>query len=258
MKFALGAAALLLSAGSASAATMYVHDSSGRLGRVDTRTGVAQVIGNLGVVLTDIAFDPLGRLFGVSFSDLYAVDAATAATTRIGRLGIPTANALVFGRDGTLYGAGAGSADLYAIDTATGAATSLGSTGFASGGDLAFVGADLFLASSSGQLVQLDLADLGASAAVGTFGVDDVFGIATDGAGTLFGVGGTTIFEVDPTDASTLSSVSFAGQGLGAAFGQSFRAEAGGPDPETSPIPLPATGLLLAGALGALSLRRRR
>lgn len=249
------AAALFFTVPAASAAPMYVHDSVGILGKVDTGTGAVSVIGDLGVTLTDIAFDPLGRLFGVSFTDLYSVDVASAATTLIGGLGISGANALVFGKDGTLYSAGTTSGMLYTIDPLTGASTALGDTGFASGGDLAFVGSDLFLASTSGQLVRLDQSTPSASVAVGSFGLSSVFGIATDSADTLFGVGGTTIFSVDPTNAATISSIDFGGQGLNDAFGQSFLTEAGAPEVPT--IPLPASGLLLLGALAAFKVRRR-
>lgn len=251
------AAVLLISGSAASAATMFVHDDAGILGKVDTGTGAVSIIGDLGVILTDIAFDPLGRLFGVSFTDLYSIDVASAATTLIGSLRVSDANALVFGRDGTLYGAGAVSNFLYDFDPLTGAVNNFTNIGFSSGGDLAFVGDDLYLASGSGELVRIDLGEPSASAAVGSFGISNVFGIASDSSDSLFGVGGTTIFSIDPTNASTLSSVGYGGQGLGAAFGQSFLTEAGAPDPEVPAVPLPATGLLLLGALAGFAVRRR-
>ena len=50
---------------------MHVDDSSGILGRVDVATGSVSVIGNMGVVMTDIAFNPTGQLFGLSFTGFY-------------------------------------------------------------------------------------------------------------------------------------------------------------------------------------------
>ena len=252
----------------AGASILHVHDSVGRLGTVDSDTGAVDVIGPLGVTLFDIAFDADGDLFGLTSSTFYRVDPQTAATTAIGSHGVPGGNALVFGTDGILYAAGGSSNDLFTIDPTTGVGTSIGTTGFASGGDLAFVGGNLFLADQSGQLVSIDLDDLPASDAIGPFGIESVFGIATDETDTLFGVGGTTIFEVDTATGSATNALDFGGNGLSGAFGQSFVTEAATPDPVVPPapepapvvppIPLPASGLLLMGALAACGAAFRR
>ena len=63
---------------------MHVHDSSGNLGTVDAQTGDVNLIGNMGVVLADIAFDPLGNLFGIDSFYLYSINPLTAATSLIG------------------------------------------------------------------------------------------------------------------------------------------------------------------------------
>jgi hypothetical protein len=255
----LGVSAGLLMAGITSAAILHVHDSAGVLGTVDSDTGAVSVIGDLGVVLTDIAFDPMGNLFGISFDQLYSVNANTAATALIGSHGVPDGNALVFGADGTLYSAGFTSNEIFTINPATGATASLGTTGFASGGDLAFVDSGLFLASEGGELVSVDLADPSNSAAVGPFGVANVFGIATSDNGTTFGVGGTEIFTVNLATGAAVNPVDYGGQGLADAFGQSFFTEAGATPPGV--IPLPASVLmLLSGVLSMfwLGFRRRR
>lgn len=67
---------------------MFVHDSGGNLGTVDVANGAVSVIGNMGVLLTDIGFDPSGALYGVSFTDFYSINRLTAATTLIGSLGV--------------------------------------------------------------------------------------------------------------------------------------------------------------------------
>ncbi len=236
----------------ANAAVMHVHDEFGTLATVDTVDGNVSIIGGLGTVMTDIAFDPNGNLYGISFGSLYLIDPLTAATTYIGDHGIANGNALVFGNDGTLYGAGVSTTELFTIDVGTAAATALGDTGFASGGDLAFVGDSLYLASATNALVSIDLADIGASSVVGAFGVGNVFGIASPGDGSMFGVGGTTIFQVDLLTGMALNAVDFSGQGLGVAFGQSFSSEAVVPVPAA--LPLMASALALYGII----FRRRK
>jgi len=248
------AAAMTLSAATA-APVMHVHDSFGNLGTVDVATGTVTVIGNMGVVMTDIGFDPAGNLYGLSFTGFYAINPTTAAATFIGNHGVPGANALVFATDGTAYAAGVSSTQLYTINPVTGAGTSLGTMGFASGGDLAFFGGDLYLADSLSRLVKIDLANLANTAVVGSFGVSGVFGLATGNDNTLYAVAGTTIYTVDVTTGAATNPVNFGGQGLGQAFGQSFFTEA-----RATPVPEPfALGLFGVGlaALGLAAGRRR-
>ncbi|VDS09223.1 hypothetical protein PARHAE_02414 [Paracoccus haematequi] len=137
----------------------------------------------------------------------------------------------------------------------TGVGSSLGSVGFYSGGDLAFVGSDFYLASSANQLVKIDLGNPGGTAAVGPFGVSDVFGLATAPGGRLYGVAGTSIYEVDVTTGLATNPLSFAGHGLGIAYGQSFYTKSGA---EPAPVPVPPAGVLLAGGLVLLGRARRR
>lgn len=255
----IAALALVLFSGAAAAAPiMYVHDSGGTLGRVDVATGNVQLIGSMGVQMTDIAFDPDGDLFGLTFTGLYSINASTGASTFIGNHGVNGGNALVFGADGTLYAAGTLTSGLYSLSTATGAGTLLGSMGFASAGDLAFNGGNLYLASTSNQLVKVDLATLPGSVAVGAFGVPDVYGLATGDNGMLYAVAGTTVYEVDTATGAASNGVNYGGQGLGLAYGESFYTEAGAPTP--TPVPEPSTLMLLAagGLASLLSARRRK
>ncbi len=246
----------LVAGGASAAPIMHVHDSSGMLATVDVTTGTVSTIGNMGVVMTDIAFDPSGNLFGISFSNLYSINAATGSATNIGSHGIAGGNALVFGADGMLYGAGASTNSLFAINSMTGAGTSLGNMGFASGGDLAFNGGNLYLASNANQLVRINLGSIGDTAAVGDFGASSVFGLATGNNGLLYAVAGTTIYAVDTVTGSATSPVSFAAQGLGQAFGQAFYTEAGAGSGGT--VPEPGSMALIGLAFAGLAAARRR
>ena len=233
------------------APVLYVHDSSGKLGTVDVASGAVSLIGNMGVVMTDIAFDPSGNLFGLSFTRLYTINPATAAASLIGVHGIPGGNALVFGTDGTLYGAGASTNSLFAINRATGASSNLGNIGFFSGGDLAFKDSKLYLATSN-QLVRVDLTANASGTVVGPFGFSNVFGLATAENGILYGISGTQVFSVNTvTGAGTLVS-NFGGKGLGTSYGSSFFLE-------SRPVPVPAAVWLFgSGLLGLVGAVRRK
>lgn len=252
VQLVLLAMCLLVPTIATAAPIMYVHDERGNLARVDVQTGSVDMIGNMGVVMTDIAFDPTGLLYGISFTTLYAIDAATAGITAIGSHGISSGNALVFGSDGTLYGAGNTTTNLCTLDLATGAGASIGNMGFTSGGDLAFHAGNLYLASGSSHLVNVDPADPTLSAAVGAFGVSDVFGLATGDDGNLYGVAGTQIFLVNTATGAATNAVNYGGQGLFGAYGQAFYTEAG-----AEQAPEPAT-IILLGMGAAIAARRRR
>src|SRR5262245_12438887 len=221
---------------------MYVDDANGVLGTVDVATGTVSVIGSTGQILTDIAFDPTGHLYGITFSQLFSINAATGAATLIGNLNLSGANALVFGSNGTLYAAAFNSNDLYTVNTATGAATSLGNMGFASAGDLAFNGGNFYLASTANSLVRINLANLALTTQVGAFGVANVFGLATGSNGTLYAVAGTNVYSVNTTTGAATNPVSFAAQGLASANGESFFEEARVATPEPASVILLGTG----------------
>src|SRR5262245_19195806 len=153
---AMAVGTVLNTASASAGPIMHVHDAAGVLGTLDVATGTVTVIGNMGVTMTDIAFDPAGNLFGLSFSSLYSINPTTAAVTLIGDHGILGGNALVFASNGTLYGAGFQTTNLFTINPSTGVSSVVGNMGFSSGGDLAFNGGNFFLASTSTQLIQVN------------------------------------------------------------------------------------------------------
>ncbi len=198
---------------------LYVHDNAGKLATLDATTGNVDIIGNMGVTMTDIAFSPTGDLYGISFGRLYSIDIDTAQATLIGNHAVPGGNTLAFGEDGTLYAAGYASTSLYTLDIINGVTTNLGNMGFFAGGDLAFHNEHLYMASSNNKLVDIDLDNLSNTVAIGSFGLDGVFGLATGSDNNLYAVANTTVFSVDTATGGVIDFVSFAKQGLGKAFG---------------------------------------
>ncbi|MDG3007623.1 PEP-CTERM sorting domain-containing protein [Paludisphaera mucosa] len=230
---------------------LWVDDANGNIGKVDVATGDVTLVGNAGVVLTDIAFDPAGNLYGISFTTFYRVNMNTGLATAIGSLGLNTANALVFSSAGVAYTMGNSGGGLYTIDLNTGAASLIGDVGFASAGDLAFHGGDLYLSSTSNELVRVGLGPVSGTP-VGPFSPSNVFGLANGDDDVLYAVAGTSVYSVDPNTGASVLAANYGGQGLGQAFGEAFFFEAVAV-PEPGGLVLLATGVGLA----ALKLRRR-
>ncbi len=74
-----------------------------------------------------------------------------------------------------------------------------------------------------------------------------MFGLA-NADGTLYGVAGQDVFEIDTSDGTPGSTTSFSGQGLNTAFGATRQS-----------VPLPASlGLVGTGLIGLGLIARRR
>jgi len=250
MKNILFFLAILASALSTSvnAAFITVGTSNGGIYDVDTTSGAATFVAT-SVVMTDLARDANGDLWGVTFDNLYHFDTSTKTFTDVGALNAPYMNALTFGSDGTLYGSSYKNTNLYTIDTLSGAASIEGAGSFTSSGDLSFnaVG-DLFLAADTGDdtLVNVD-PSTGSTTDIGLTGVNDLFGLAfVDGV--MYGVSAARdLYTIDTSTGAATSIGPITGIS-GDIYGATVSA-----------IPIPAAVWLFAsGFLGFLGLSKRR
>ena len=250
IRLAVVAAGILASGSALALPTMWIGDGNGRLGTVDVSSGAVNVIGSMGQTMTDIAFDPNGNLYGITFGQLYSINKTTGQSSLIGNTGA-SLNSLVFDASGNLFAA---NNSLYRINVNTGAASLVGNGGasYNSAGDLAFVGGQLYLSNANGNsLTRID-ANTGIGQNIGNIGFSAVYGLATNDNVNLFGMTGTTVLSINTLTGAGTSLVNYGGQGLGAAWGAAFISEA------TPPIPEPETYAMMLAGLAGLGLMAKR
>ena len=230
---------------------VWISDGTSTVGRVDVRNGAVlqtfQIPG--GTDFTDIAFDPSGTMYGISTSRLYRVDTATGAVTNINDYGPTGLEALVFGADGTLYGASGANGNLYRITIGPNnqvTSTLIFDMGYTAAGDLAFSGSNLYMTTEDNLLVQVDPVARSAQP-VGALGVSEVLGLATSNNGITYAMAGTTIYSVDLSSGALTAVSTYSSSTLGTAWGGAFVCEA-----------TPAPGALALLALGGIACGRRR
>jgi len=241
---------------------MWVCDTNRNLYKLNCSTGETEWVGMTGQILTDIAFDPSGRLFGMDAHRFYEINPGDASLTQIGETRLNWGmNGLVSDPAGTLWIA-SGTA-LWTIDPATAELTEKSDLGgYATAGDLAFdaKGTTLYLTTQAGEVVSFTVADgdvqnEDAPTLVGDMdllsleyafafdrGPDDVLYAYTNFLRLLR-------IDVEPFAVTTLIDRVTADNFppphvIGSTYGGTFL------------VPEPATVLLLA--LGALAMRKRR
>jgi len=187
----------------------YSIGADSQLYRIDPRTGVATLIGPLGVSarFQGLALSLNRVLYAVeeSYDRLYRVDASTGAATLIGDLDVPVWGlGLAFDDADVLWMVAESSNSLYRLDTTTGRATRVGGLGQSPMRSLAWDGSELYaLQRSDGDnLYTVDRISGRASVvgAVGNLPSTYRMGLTADKLGRLWGLGTyDTIFRVDKT-----------------------------------------------------------
>jgi len=192
--------------GATAGPTIYINDANSVLWTVTLGTYAVKRIGAEGVELTDLGFDPKnGKLYGISFTNLYEVSTTTGKATYVGPLYRSDANALDFDASGIGYLAGVNHADLFTVNVTTGIATQLGSTyPYKSAGDLAFYNGELVLCGYTGgspsdpnSLVEIDRYT-GKPIAASLLAIGDVYGLVSTGKNLLYGFAQTSLYQLLP------------------------------------------------------------
>jgi len=255
---------------------LWVDDVDEQLGTVNLGSGAVTLVGNTNAYLTDIGFDSNGNLWGVDpNANFYTVSTTTGTATYLTSLdtGVDF-NALVGGANGSLFAAAANNKDLFTINSSTGKDSVVGNTGFDAAGDLAFVNGTLYEAavdpanSTVDDLVKITLSPTFSATDVGSFGIPDVYGLASDNSGVLYAVANTQIYTVNLDTAALTPVLDYGGNsaGLTDANGEAFLNESAGATPSnptgptSSIVPLPTavwSGLILLVTLaGARAIKR--
>ena len=202
---------------------------TGYLETYDTSNGTHVVVGatsdSTNHQLTDVAWAPSGILYGVEFgssgtSNFYSINTSTGALTLLGKLN-DSINGMVFDSTGKIYVSSNSNGDIFTFALSslspsstttitkvyTAPATVPDGQALASAGDLAWVSGDLYYATAGSNFANFYLYKVpsGSSTPVlvgqfkGTSGatVANVYGLATDGYGTLYAQAGNVVYTVN-------------------------------------------------------------
>jgi hypothetical protein len=188
--------------------TLWICDAAGQIWTVQLGTYAIKRIGLEGseTVLTDIAFDKAGNLYGLSFNQWYRVSKSNGQVTPVGSLGITDANALVINANGVGYTEGYQVAKLYKVNIANGITTAVGPTGsYKSAGDLTFYNGTLILSGITGTSPSSDIDYIvtlsektGAVLSAKKLAITKLYALASTGTNALYGFADKSLYRINP------------------------------------------------------------
>ncbi|MDI1315173.1 putative Ig domain-containing protein, partial [Prosthecobacter sp.] len=231
---------MTVASGTSYSSLLYVSTGNGSTGYLETydvSTGAKKLVGQTrdssSHYLTDLAWSPSGILYGIDFNNIYQINPTTGAVTRLGSFSTSNSfNGLVFDSAGTPYMSSVSNGDIYtfnisSLSTNSNTSTSIAFTAPAtvpngqalnSAGDLAWIGNELYYTTAGSGFTAFYLYKVpeGGNAAqlvgqvknTGGSAIADVFGLSTDGYGTLFAQAGNALYTLDKTTgvATTITS----------------------------------------------------
>ena len=203
---------------------IYVTDSNGELATINTRTLAVHEIGNSGVQMTDIAFAPDHKLYGISFSELYSINPHNGHATAISALGggDDGMNALAIDAAGRAYAYSNASDELFKVNLHTGHASAVGGpSSHESAGDLGFYLGKLLLSDTQDQLLTLNPSDGAVTHQVADH-TANLYGLIATDSNHLYGFAGTTMYSLDASTGTKTVDEHLASSGLTQIYGAAF------------------------------------
>ena len=193
--------------GATSTVLTYICDYSNYIYSINPITGqILSRIGPMPQMMTDIAFDLSGTLYGTDGNGLYRINASTGATTYIGSHYLASGyyiNSMEFRADGVLFAAGQNY--IYTLNKSTGTAAIVDTmySKYQAGGDIAFdSGNNFYLITNDGYLIRYSDPPNG-GVVVGSTGINHIWGLIYRGDGYLYGfTRDDEIYRISPQNAT--------------------------------------------------------
>lgn len=202
---------LLIPFSKAESQSIYVADALGNVYIVDLATCASSIVSpSSGPVWFDLAIcsNNPNIMYGTDGgNNIYQIDLTTGVVTFLnGNLNtfyptaFPSLNSLVCDGNGNLYLADANGSGLYSFNLASGVWTYYGSLGgYGSGGDLTFYNGNLYLATNTNELLEIDMSPFGV-VSVTPINTSPVYGILTTSTASLCTAGVTTMLAMANED----------------------------------------------------------
>lgn len=221
---------MTVASGTSYSSLLYVSTGNGSVGYLETydvSSGAKTLVGptndSSSHYLTDLAWSPSGTLYGIDFTNIYTINPTTGAVTRIGSFSGNSFNGLVFDAGGTPYISSVNDGDIYTFNLASlstssattatlkfsSPATAPNGEALDSAGDLAWIGNELYYTTAGSSFTTFYLYKVpaggtatqlvGQVVTTGGAAIANVFGLSTDGYGTLYAQAGTALYKLDKT-----------------------------------------------------------